>query len=224
MKNQALSLIKNSVSAFCVLALAFTVFEPAIIGAATTGSQFTISQTVTAEISFATPASNVTMSPSLGGLTGGTANGGTQVVVTTNSLTGYTVTLQASSSLGMIGNASSTNFIPAMAASNTPSFSFTAPTNSAAFGYTVEASTTGDLSSTFKDNGSICGTGSADAANSCWLNASTTAVTIINRSLQTPSSGGTTTLKFRVIINSNPNPVIPNDVYVATTTLTATTQ
>ena len=212
-----------------VLIVAFVTIEPAVSWGATATSQFTISQTVTSEIAFATPASNVIMSPTLGGITGGTANGSTQVVVTTNDLAGYTMTLQASSSVGMLGNASSTaDIIPALLPTtpSVPNFTFTtAPANSAAFAYTVGATTTTDVATLFKNNGAACNTGSnTNTAGSlnCWLNASTTAVQIVNRSTQTPPNGATTTLNFRVIISSNPNPVIPNDTYVATTTLTAT--
>ncbi|HTK33483.1 MAG TPA: hypothetical protein VL335_02985 [Candidatus Paceibacterota bacterium] len=214
-----------------VLAFIFTAIEPAISFGAVTTSQFTISQTITSEIAFATPAANVTMSPSLGGITGGTSNGQTQVVVTTNNSTGYNMTLTASSSLGMIGNASSSNYIPAYvpAAGLTPDYSFTTPANAARFGYSVAASSTGDNVTLFKNSGAACNTGSntnsptSNTTINCWLNASTTAITIINRSLQTPASGATSTVYFRVNITSNPSPVIPNDTYVATSTLTATT-
>ena len=93
--------------------------------------------------------------------------------------------------------------------------------NRARFGYSVEASTTADLVQAFKDDGANCNTGAGDTANSCWLNASTTAFTIVNRSTATVASGATTTIKFRVVVNPNPVPTIPDDAYVATTTLTA---
>ena len=218
--------IRQAAISFTLLCLMFAIVEPAVSIGATTTSQFTISQTVNAEIAFATPASNVTMSPSLGGITGGTANGATQVIVTTNSLGGYTMTLAASSSLGMIGNASSTYYIPAYVPSTggVPDYTFTVPANAARFGYSVKATTTSDVAQLFRDNGSACNTGSNNTAGQCWLNASTSAVTIINRTTPTPANGATTTINFRVGISSNPNPVIPNDTYVATTTLTATTQ
>ncbi|MES2314373.1 MAG: hypothetical protein V4524_00335 [Patescibacteria group bacterium] len=224
--------LNQAVLALFVLTFIFTAVEPAISFGAVTTSQFTISQTVTSEISFATPAANVTMSPSLGGITGGTSNGQTQVVVTTNNSTGYNMTLTASSSVGMIGNASSSNSIPAYTptVNLVPDYSFTTPSNAARFGYSVAASSTADNVTLFKNNGSnACNTGaSTNSATSnvtinCWLNASTTAITIINRSLQTPASGATSTVYFRVNITSNPSPVIPNDTYVATSTLTATT-
>ena len=203
-------------------AFSFAALEPALISAATS-TQFTVTQTVTSEVAFSTPASNVTLSPSIGGLTGGTGNGGTQVVVSTNDHLGYSMTLTASSSLGMIGNTNPSNTIPAYvpAATNVPDFTFTTPVNRARFGYSVEASTTGDLVQAFKDDGANCNAGAGDTANACWLNASTTAFTIVNRSTATSASGATTTIKFRVVVNPNPVPSIPDDAYVATTTLTA---
>ena len=169
------------------------------------------------------------MLPILGGLSGGLATGQTQVIVKTNNLTGYNMTIAASSSLGMIGNASSTNYIPAYVPT-TPgvpdyNFNYTVPTNVARFGYSVEASTTSDIVQAFRDNGSnACNSVvNSNTADKCWLNASTSAYTIINRSLPTAPNGATTTLFFKVGIGANPNPVIPNDTYVATTTLTATT-
>ena len=209
-----------------IVAIAFMTIEPAVSLGATTTSQFTISQTVTSEISFATPPSNVIMSPTLGGITGGTANGLTSFAVLTNNLTGYNMTIYASSSVGMIGNASSTNNIPVdvSVTPGIPDYTMTAPLHGAAFAYTVNATTSSDVAPLFRNNGSICNqsTGTANGTN-CWLPATTTAVTIINRALPTPTTGATSTLLFKVIINSNPSPAIPNDTYVATTTLTVAT-
>ncbi len=201
----------------------FILLEPTL-GRATTGTedQFTITQLVTSEISFSTHAANITMVGALAGITGGTSNGQTQVVVTTNNATGYNMTLIASSSAGMLRNGSG-DTIPAYipATTNVPDFTFTTPANTARFGYTVEASSTPELATAFKNTGSTCNTGTADAVDSCWINASTTAFTIINSS--GPTSGSTTTLKFRVVINASPSPQIPAGTYVATSTLTVTT-
>jgi len=205
-----------------MFALVYVVLEPSISSAV--GSQFTETLSVTSEISFLTPASNITLSPAIAGLTGGEANGATQVVVLTNNASGYNMTLTASSSVGMLGNAQGGN-IPAYVPTvdGTPDFAFSTPANKARFGYTVEASTTADLVAAFKDNGSdTCGGANVtDTANSCWLNASSSAFQIINRSSETLDSGATTTIKFRAVISANPSPAIPQDTYVATTTLTA---
>lgn len=171
------------------------------------------------------PAGNVTLSPSIAGLTGGTSNGSTNFVVTTDDPAGYTATIIASSSVGMLGNRDSANSIPALvpATPTVPDFAFeyasVAP-NKAYFGYTVEASTTADTAALFKDDGVNCNTGSGNIEDKCWLNASTTAVTIMNRTSRTDPTGATTTLKFRVVMQANPNPIIPDDTYNATTTVT----
>ncbi len=215
-----------------VLGLAFMTFEPAIsLGAITDQRQFTISQTVIGEVAFTSSPTNVTMSPALGGIVGGIATGQTQFAVTSNNITGYKVTITASSTTGaMQGTASTTNYIPGLvpiAAGYIPDYDMSTTTDvltgKAAFGYSVQASTTSDVAQLFHENGAACNTG-ANHLNpgTCWYVATTTAVTIINRPLPTSSGAATSTLLFKVIFNGTPNPMIPNDTYVATTTLTAT--
>lgn len=189
---------------------------------------FTVSQTVTGEISFVASTTDVTMSPSIAGLTGGTSNGATQVIVTTNDNAGYNMTINFDD-LGMVGVAGGT--IDAFATTTTqeqaePNYDFgtsEVPANHTAFGYSVEATTTTDLDPSFLDDGAGCNTGSADASNQCWMGASTTAFTVVNRASETPASGSTTTIKFRTIIRANPAPDVPEDTYYATSTLTALT-
>ena len=224
MINKILVSIKHATIGILVLAIAFMAIEPAVSFGANALSQFTISQTVTTQIAFATPASNVVMSPTLGGLTGGTSTGATVVAVTSNDALGYNMTIQASTSLGMQGTASTTNYIPAYtsAVNGVPDYTFTAPANTARFGYNVTAASTTDVATLFKNNGSVCNTGTLTSTSNCWLAATTSAVTIINRNLPTPYTGATTTISFQLAIEPNPSPVIPNDTYVATTTLTAT--
>ncbi len=217
--------IEQSTIALLMLALMFLVVEPAVSSSASATSQFTETLTVTSEISFLTPGSNIVMLPNIPGLTGGTANGQTQVRVLTNNATGYTMTMTASSSLGMIGNTQGGNIPAYVQAGGVPDFTFVDATAGTAgkFGFTVEASTTADLVAAFKDNGSACGgAGVADVVDKCWSGVTTTPITIVNRSTFTPSSGATTTIKFRASVGSNPNPIIPEDTYTATTTLTAT--
>ena len=220
--------VRHAAALLLVIVAGYMLLEPTIGYSANT-TQFTISQTVTSEVSFTTPATNVVLGPSLGGITGGTATGGTQVIVATNDHLGYTMTLTASSSVGMLGNSNPANSIPAYIPGtvNVPDYSFNAPANRARFGYTVAGSTTADVAPAFLNNGSnTCNSGATGnttgGTNHCWLNASTTAFTIVNRSSSTPGSGATTTLIFQVTISANPAPTIPDDTYVATTTLTAT--
>jgi hypothetical protein len=220
MKKTIINQIVRSLGIMICSICLYTVVEPIL----SFGSSNTVSQSVTTELAIVTPANNISLSPNIDVSVGGQASGQTQVVVATNDHLGYSMTIQASSSLGMIGNASSTQFIPAYVTSvpGIPDYNFTVPANKAYFGYTVEASTTSDLASSFKDSLGVCGDSlGSDTQDKCWISASTTAYTIVNRNSQTLLSGSTTTLKFLVYINANPSPGIINDTYVATTTLTA---
>lgn len=211
---------------FAALLGTYFMFEPAITHSQVY-DQFTISQAVTAEISFLAPTADVTMSPSIPGLTGGSAAGSAQIRVYTNNGAGFNMTIQASSSPAMQGNTQggsirdfSTTTSGWMAQ---PSFAFTVPANSAGFGFSVDATTSTDLDPSFLDNGTTdCNTGSSMTAGACWIGASTTAFTIVNRTSPTAGSGATSTIYFQTTINSSPSPSIPQDTYVATTTLTAT--
>lgn len=218
--------LKTSVTALLMLALMFVVIEPAIGSAASVQSQMTETLTVTSEISFITPATSVVLSPSIAGITGGTAVGTSTVAVLTNNATGYNMTIMASSSLGMIGNNGALGgVIPAYVPSTpgVPDYNFNAPANTARFGYTVDAASSTDVAPAFRWTGSACNTGASTGGGHCWLNASTSAVTIINRSTPTSITGATSSIGFRVTIMPSPSPAIPQDTYVATTTLTATT-
>ncbi len=203
-----------------MLMIIYLAFEPVISRAVT--DTFEVTQEITGEISFATPAADVTMSPSLPSLTGGTSTGATQVVVSSNSITGYTMDIYFSSSTAM-NQRTGTSSIPNFASTTVPNFTFFASANSAAFGYSVEASSTTDIDPSFLDNGSACNTGSGDTADRCWLSPTSTAPgeRIISRDTIPPTSGATTTIKFQLIVSPNPSPSIPADFYTATATLTA---
>lgn len=199
----------------------FVVYEPQISRAI--ADDFTVSQTVTSEIAFSTAAADVTMSPSLGGVTGGTSNGTTTVIVTTNDLSGYTMTIAASSSPAMQGVSQGGSIDDyTVAVANTPDFTYSVPSG-AEFGYTVSASTTADLAQKFLDNGSACNTGSSDTSGSasCWYGLSTTATSTIVRNTATPASGSTSSIAFKMTINNGS--FVVEDTYIATTTLTAVT-
>lgn len=216
---------------FALVLFGFPVVEPIITNSAQATTTFTVTQVVNSEISFAEEPADVTMAPQLGGLTGGNSYGSTTVRVTTNNALGYNMTLIASSTASghaMQGNTQGgyiTNF--GGTATSVPEYSFTVAANAAAFGYTVSASTTADLAQAFLDNGStLCNIpgGSDTSSGTCWAQASSSvARTIINRSTETAASGSTSTIAFRITINTNPVPAIPEDTYVATMTLTATT-
>jgi hypothetical protein len=163
------------------------------------------------------PASNVTMSPAIGGVSGGTANGSATFTVTTDDPAGYTATIQASSTPALVNTSSSTNaFADYVPAGAVPDFAFGIAASASAFAFSPEGA---DIDQRYKDNGSsVCGAGSADAADSCWDGLSTSPATIVTRTSANHPSGITTTLKFRAASGSSH--IQPNGIYVATTTVT----
>jgi hypothetical protein len=212
----------STIAVILVLTLTFGTFlvlEPTVGRSAT--DIFKVTQTVTDETAFVVAVNDVTMSPNLAGVTGGTASGSTTVRVRTNNSTGYNMTIAFSTSTAMRqngGSGSINNYNPA--STTRADFAFANEAFSQ-FSYTVVASTSGDLPTYFRDNASICGAGSANTASTCWSNPSTTARQVILTSAATQTSGSTSTVAFRVNIPSNPVPAVPEGTYVATATLTA---
>lgn len=164
------------------------------------------------------PPSNVTLSPAIGGLSGGTSNGQTSFTVTTDDPAGYMVTIVASTSPALTsGSDSFADYQPAGAA---PDFTFTNAATASTFGFTPEGA---DIASRYKDDGlGTCGTGSTDTANACWDGLSTSAKTIVSRATANQPAGVVTTLKFRAASGSSH--VQASGLYTATTTITVIPQ
>jgi hypothetical protein len=224
----AVSLLRTTsvqtVAVFCALVLTFGVFEPVVsYGFAATSSTFTIRQTVTDEISFTTPGTTTTMTGSIAGISGGEATGTTQVVVRSNSFTGYTMDISFSGAPAMRGITYNNQNIRDYATGTQPSFAFIAST-SAQFGYSITASNTADVAQSFLNNGTGCNAvGGSSTFARCWAKPSTTNFRIINKTTSA-ATGATTTITFRVVVPANPAQNIDADTYQATATLTATNQ
>lgn len=158
-------------------------------------------------------ASDVNMTPSIPGVTGGTANGSTTITVTTDSPSGYQLTIASSQSPSMnSGSNSIADYVP----TGNPDFTFTAGTADAYFGYSPEG---GDIVARFKDNGSACNTGSLNTSFACWDGLSTSEETIASAAGSNHPSGATTTVRFRVGVGGSVAQA--PGVYTATTTITA---
>ena len=199
-----LNTLKSSLVAtlIVVMLLVFSFFnlEPTVGRAIT--SNFVVSQQITNEISFIATTTNTTMVGSIAGLTGGYATGTNRTVVNTNNPTGYNMTVAfPTTTSGRAMQASSTayidDYLPAGGAPTSTDFTFTDPTagTESRFGYTVRASTSGEVSSYFMNNSSACNAGSTETDNRCWARPSTTPVMIINSIA--PNSSSTSTIKFR---------------------------
>lgn len=161
-----------------------------------------------------TEAADVTLLPNIGGLTGGTSNGSTSVVVLTDSPSGYELTIAAESSPAMQNPPYIiSDYVPV--ANPAADFSFTTSDPDAHFGFSPSGT---DIVSAFRDNGVSCGVGALDTALSCWQGLSTTDIVIAQGSANQPS-GATTTLNFRVGVGATAGVIM--GTYIATTTLTA---
>lgn len=163
-----------------------------------------------------TAAADVTMSPALGGVSGGTSNGSTALTVTTDDAAGYQLSIKASSSPALQGNTygdAISDYTPAGAA---PDFTFSVAANAAEFGFSPEGT---DIAAKYKDDGVSCNTGSGDTGSACWDALSTSNQVISSRSSANNPSGTVTTIRFRAALGSSHITVA--DTYTATTTLTA---
>ena len=166
------------------------------------------------------PPSSVTMSPAIGGVTGGTSNGSTNFTVTTDDPAGYTSTIQASSSPALVDTASSTNaFADYTPAGLVPDFTFSIAPTASAFAFSAQG---GDADQLFKNDTSVCNNGTNSTAQTCWDGLSTSPKTIADRTSNNTPAGTQTTLYFRAA--SGMNHIQASGVYVATTTLTVLPQ
>jgi hypothetical protein len=159
-------------------------------------------------------ATDVVLAPSIPGVTGGTSNGSTTLTVTTDSPSGYTLTIVAAQSPAMVGPFSATiaDYVPL----GDPDYSFSVSPTQSRFGYTPEGV---DTVSRFKDNGALCNTGTQNSVATCWDGLTTVATTIAQRTSPNHPQGSTTTIRFRVGVGGSVSQT--PGLYVATTTVTA---
>lgn len=159
-------------------------------------------------------AADVTLLPTLGGFTGGVSSGTTAVLVTTDSPSGYQLTIQATGTPAMRSGANSiANYAPIGAV---PDFTFVTDPSDVQFGFSPEGT---DVAVRFQDAGSVCGIAGSDTADRCWDGLSVLPVAIALSGNANHPLGATTTIQFRVGIGGSIG-VAPG-TYVATTTLTA---
>ncbi len=156
---------------------------------------------------------NVILSPSLAGLTGGTSNGSTTVTVTTDSPAGYSLTIESENDPAMQNGAYS---IANYNEGAEPDFSFAVTNGAASFGFSPSSI---DVVDAFRDNGSLCSVDTGDTPLACWAGLSTTGTVISEGVGSNHPDGATTTINFRVGVGTNAGVIA--GLYTATTTLTA---
>ncbi len=160
-----------------------------------------------------TPASDVSMSPALSGMTGGESDGSTSMNVVTDGRAGYQLLIKAVGVPALQSALSSiADYVPA---GSVPDAMFTTAATDSHFGYSAYGT---DMPSRFLVNAGVCGSGSA-AVQTCWDGLSTNDAVIAERHSSNQPGGSTTTVYFKVGIGSSVNQA--PGVYTATTTVTA---
>jgi hypothetical protein len=155
----------------------------------------------------------------ISGLSGGSSQGETTWKVTTDNPAGYSMSIKSTTTPAMRSTAGASVADYAPAASSTPDYTFTITPTTSAFGFSPEGV---DVYSRFKDNGSVCNTGSLNTTDKCWDGLSTTNKMIAERTTSNHSIGGsTTTVKFRVEIGADK--IQDSGNYSADVTVTAVT-
>lgn len=164
-------------------------------------------------LSISSPA-DVTMSPAIGGVAGGTGNGSTSWTVTTDNSAGYTLSIKAGTSPALQSGVNSfADYTPTGA---NPDYNWSIATTDSEFGFTPEGS---QIVQKYKDNASACNTGTNDTVDACWYNFSTSNENIVNSSTSNHPSGTATTVKFRAQSGSSHLQV--EGTYTSTITATA---
>lgn len=215
-----------ALTASCVtvtmLFAAFFLAEPAISHGQVDTATFRIRQTITSESSFLVNPSNINMTGSINGVTGGQATGTTQFVVQSNNTNGYYVEIaffNNGTSEAMLGDVSASESLRDYDGdvAGQPSFGYTA-SSAAQFAYTVTSSTTADTDQSFLNDFADCNTGGNQTPNTCWKAPSTAGFRIVDRS-GPAITGATSTITFNVTVPSGATPVPVAETYTATATL-----
>ncbi len=142
---------------------------------------------------------DVSMSPGLDGTVGGSSTGEAAWTVVTNDPDGYILYLASAASPALASVSDSfADYEPVE--SDVPDYSFTIAASESAFGFSVEGD---DIAQNFKDNGSVCNSGSADTADSCWLGFDLADQEIASSSGANDPAGAITTVKFKATIGAD---------------------
>jgi hypothetical protein len=165
-------------------------------------------------ISLSSPA-DVTMSPSISGITGGSSTGSAAWNVITDNSAGYTFEVHSVTSPALQASGVD-SFTDYPTAGVDPDYAWSIDPTISAFGFSPEGA---DIDSRYKDNGTACGTGGSDTSDQCWDGLSTLDRVVARRTSANQPSGTSTTLKLRAEIGTQRSQIGGN--YSATIVVTA---
>jgi hypothetical protein len=163
--------------------------------------------------------SDVTMTPTIPGVSGGSGNGSVFWTVTTDNLAGYSFYVRAGASPALVKNGSPGVYFDDYTPGAGPDYVWQVDATKAEFGFTPEGN---DIVTKFRDNGAdTCNTGTLDTPDACWYNfvSSTPGELIAHSAVSNHPTGVATTVKVEA--QSNSSHLQEAGTYQATITVTA---
>ena len=203
-----------------IISALFLAVEPQITQGQS--SEFSVSQVITSENAFAVEPTDISMTGSIAGLTGGQATGTTDFAVQSNNSSGYYVEIAFENNgtdqvmLGEVSASEAIRNYGGDAAGPQPSRGYVS-SSSAQFAYTVTSDFSSDTAQSFFHDGATCNAGVSQAVT-CWKSPDTSAFEIVRRT-GPALTRATSTIMFNVTVPSGATPIVQSDTYTATATL-----
>lgn len=192
----------------------FFVFEPISLDAATATDDIVVTLNVDSGLILSDGA-NVTMSPNLG-ISGNQSIGGSSWIAKTNSSTGYTLAVKASTNPAL--KSSTNSFADYTETSTGTPETWSVSSGNYEFGYSVNG-TDVDGGTSKWGTATDCGTGGVPNANGKYMGMTTSDNTVASRSVVTPVAGIQTNICFAA---EQKDVYAPSGSYTATITATMT--
>lgn len=111
--------------------------------------------------------SDVTMTPTIPGVSGGSGNGSVFWTATTDNLAGYSFYVRSTTSPALVKSDNPAIYFDDYTSDTNPDYVWQVDANKAEFGFTPEGA---DIVQKFRDNGIACNTGTFDTPDTCWYN------------------------------------------------------
>ncbi|PIP27551.1 MAG: hypothetical protein COX30_01280 [Candidatus Moranbacteria bacterium CG23_combo_of_CG06-09_8_20_14_all_39_10] len=163
--------------------------------------------------------SDVTMTPTIPGVSGGLGNGSVFWTVTTDNLAGYSFYVRSNASPSLAKSDNPSVYFDDYTPGTNPDYVWQVDADKAEFGFTPEGS---DIVQKFRDNGeNTCNTGTLDTSDACWYNfvSSNPGELISQSNTSNHPAGVATTVKMEA--QSNSAHLQEAGTYQATITVTA---
>ncbi|MFA7193726.1 MAG: hypothetical protein WC087_02320 [Candidatus Paceibacterota bacterium] len=191
------------------------------VGEVSTGFSDSDNYTVSAGFQQSLEASYISISSpadlnmdSVNGLTGGVSTSSIAWTVTTNNNAGYSLAIKASTDPAL--KSVLDEFQDYGIAVTDPDFDFSIDSTTAEFGFSPSGT---HILDKFKDNGSVCNSGSGDTLYKCWEGLATSSQTVAQSASSNDPSGTVTTIHFQA--ESGADKILTAGSYSATITMTA---